>query len=62
MKDHLFFADAVTISTNLIKQFDKNLIREKLLLLYERLYEQHMNHSNYKPLKAWISHLGMKKY
>ena len=62
MKDHLFFADAVTISTNLIKQFDSNLIREKLLLLYERLYEQHMNHSNDKPLKAWISHLGMKKY
>jgi 1,2-diacylglycerol-3-alpha-glucose alpha-1,2-galactosyltransferase len=52
MKDPLFFADAVTISNNLIRQFDMDTIREKLLLLYKQLYERHMNHSNDKPLKA----------
>jgi len=38
MNDHLYYAEAVLISANLIKQFDKNIIREKLLTIYKQLF------------------------
>ena len=62
MKDPLFFADAVKISNNLIRQFDTDIIREKLLLLYKQLYERYKHRSNDKPLKASISLLDVKKH
>jgi len=37
MNDHNYYLEAVLISANLIKQFDKNTIREKLLTIYQRL-------------------------
>jgi len=62
MNDRTFFRDAVTLSANLIKQFDSNAIRKKLLFLYEQLYERYQAHLHFKHLKARISHLEIKKY
>ena len=61
MHDRLFYTDAVKISTNLIKQFDKNIIREKLLKLYTRLYERYLIHARTNRLKASIFEVQTKK-
>lgn len=40
MKDPFFYSEGVKISKQLIKQFDKNNIREKLINLYKRLADK----------------------
>lgn len=40
MNDHFYYANAVSLSSNLIKQFDKDIIREKLIHLYQDLSER----------------------
>ena len=62
MNDRSFFAEAVLISTNLIKQFDKDRIREKLLFLYNKLYDRHQDKLHFKNVRLRISRLEMKKY
>lgn len=60
--DRIFFADSVLVSTNLIKQFDKDRVREKLLSLYEKLYERHHDPIHFMHLKLRISHLEIRKH
>ena len=43
MKDEKFNANAVFLSDNLVKQFDKNLVREKLMGLYQQLNNRVVN-------------------
>ena len=47
MTDKRFYADAVVLSSNLVAQFDKDLIRRKLLDLYEQVLDRHSANSKH---------------
>jgi 1,2-diacylglycerol-3-alpha-glucose alpha-1,2-galactosyltransferase len=49
MNDHSYYAHGILLSANLIRQFDKKIIRKKLMGLYQRLNERS---TAFSPIKA----------
>jgi len=48
MNDRTYYEDAVFLSAKLVRQFDKNGVREKLIHLYQRLNEEKMAYSHFR--------------